>query len=196
MTDKRVNEADQPHADAAALHHQPRENKKGNGEENVIPGPGHHRLRQHDKRRRAARPEIGGGGEQQHEADRHAGEYRHEKQDQRGVDARNPRLRLAQFCFDISSPQPPSLTGTAAATISASLPCARQRRSAAHSAISAMPMGSGRAISAAGTCRIGVRSAQLAATNSIETTAISPLTKKTTTSASARQTRSTRLGRG
>ena len=45
-------------------------------------------------------------------------------------------------------------------------------------AISAMPAGSGRAISAAGACRIGVRSAQLAATDSIEATPISPLTKE------------------
>ena len=55
-----------------------------------------------------------------------------------------------------------------------------------------MPAGSGTAINAAGACRIGVRSAQLAAMNSIGATPISPLTKKTTISASARQARSTR----
>ncbi len=41
-----------------------------------------------------------------------------------------------------------------------------------------MPSGSGRAISAAGSCRIGVRSFQLEAMNSIEAMPVSPLTKK------------------
>ena len=86
MADQRVNEADQPLADAAALHDEPCQDEKGNGEQNVVPGAGDHGLRQHDQRGRAARPEIGCRSEEQHEADRHAGEYRREKQNERGDD--------------------------------------------------------------------------------------------------------------
>ena len=56
-----------------------------------------------------------------------------------------------------------------------------------------MPTGSGSAIIAAGSCRIGVRSFQLEAMNSAEATPVSPATNSTTISARARQARSLRL---
>ena len=86
MADQRVNEADEPHADAAALHDEPSQDEEGNGKKNVVPGARDHGLRQHDELRRAARPEIGRGGQEQHEADRHASEYRCEKEGERGDD--------------------------------------------------------------------------------------------------------------
>ena len=86
MTDQRVDEADQPHADPAAFHDQSGEDEKGNREENVIPSAGDHGLRQHEQRRRAARPEIKSGRQQQDEANRNAGEYRGEKENERGDD--------------------------------------------------------------------------------------------------------------
>ena len=86
MTDQRVDEADKPHADPAPLHDQPGEDEKGNREKNVIPGAGDHGLRQDDQRRRAARPQIGGGGQQQDKSDRNTGEYRREKETERGDD--------------------------------------------------------------------------------------------------------------
>ena len=38
VADQRVNEADQPHADAAALHDQSGQDEEGNGEKNEVPG--------------------------------------------------------------------------------------------------------------------------------------------------------------
>ncbi len=50
MTDERVDEADQPHADAAALHDEPGQDEEGNREKNVVPCASDHGLRQDDER--------------------------------------------------------------------------------------------------------------------------------------------------
>ncbi len=86
MPDKGVNEAHQADADAAALHHEAREDEEGHREQDKVAGAVDHRLRQHHQRRGSGAPEIGRGREQQHEADGDAGEDRKEEQAERGDD--------------------------------------------------------------------------------------------------------------
>ena len=84
MTDERVDEFDQTQADAAALHDESSENKEGNRQQNVIPCPVHHVLRQHHERGGAAAPEVDGCGQQQDEPDGDARENGdHEKDESR-----------------------------------------------------------------------------------------------------------------
>jgi hypothetical protein len=95
VADERVDEAHEAEADAAALHDQSRENEEGQRQQDEIAGAVHHGLRQRHDRGGVSHPQIRRGGEQQPEADRHAGEDRDKEQDQRrcdGVVARNPRL--------------------------------------------------------------------------------------------------------
>ena len=96
MTDERVDELDQTQADAAALHDESSENEEGNRQQNVIPCPVHHVLRQHHERGRAAAPEIGGRRQQQDEPDGDARENGdHEKDESRDDRLRRRRRRAA-----------------------------------------------------------------------------------------------------
>ena len=86
MADQGVDEADQPDADAAALHHEAGQNEEGHGKENEVAGAVDHGLRQHHQRRRSGSPEVGCGGQQQDEADGDAGQDRDKEQAERRND--------------------------------------------------------------------------------------------------------------
>ena len=94
MTYQRVDEPDQPYADAAALHDEAGQDEERHGEQDEIASPVHHGLGQHDERSGVGSPQVGGGCEQQHEADRYPGEDRGEEQRERREDRRvAPELR-------------------------------------------------------------------------------------------------------
>ncbi len=86
MADQRMDEAHQPDADAAAFHHQARENEERHRQQDEIAGAVDHGLRQHHQRSGSGAPQIGRGRQQQHEADGNAGEDRDEEQAEGGDD--------------------------------------------------------------------------------------------------------------
>ena len=86
MADQGVDEADQPDADAAALHHEAGQNEEGHGKENEVAGAVDHGLRQHHQGCRSGAPEIGRGRQQQDEADGNAGQDRDKEQAERDND--------------------------------------------------------------------------------------------------------------
>ena len=72
MADQGVDEQHEAAAEAAPAPSRGRRRRRGDGEEDVVGGAVHHGLGQRHHRGGVADPEVGGGGEDEGEADGHA----------------------------------------------------------------------------------------------------------------------------
>ena len=82
----RFDEADQPQADASPLHDQSGEDEERHRQENVVPGPVHHALRERHQRGSIGHPQITRRSHQQHKPHRHAGQDGHDEEGHGGND--------------------------------------------------------------------------------------------------------------